>query len=447
VVGASVLAILAAIAAVSLATSGGAAQPPNILLILTDDQRVSDTLDVMPETRQWFETGGTDFTNAYVTTPQCCPSRSTIFSGRYLHNHDVRSNDVSPNLDQRYTLQKYLQQAGYQTGIFGKYLNGWNLLHNPPSFDKWSIFTAGYSPIRVNEQGVVKGVSQYATSYISDKAVQFIQDAESNDSRPWFLELATTAPHAPFQPEAQYANAPVPAWQPNPAQTESDRSDKPPYIQAQNVDLQTASDRRTAQLRTLMSVDDLVSTVFQTLEATGEDSDTLAVFTSDNGYEWADHGLIEKEYPYIEDVQVPMFLRWPSHIAAGATDSRLVTNADIAPTFLDAAGGITPDRPMDGGSILGSSLNRNRVLTEFSRDDEQNVPSWASILTPTYHYIEYYGTNDPRTITYREYYDLTSDPFELTNLLNDGNPGNDPSTAALSAQLAADRHCAGSSCP
>jgi arylsulfatase A-like enzyme len=444
VIAVTVLVSLATVATVTLATGGGTAPRPNILVILTDDQRADGTLDVMPVTRQWFKAGGTEFTKAFVTTPECCPSRSTIFTGRYVHNHGVLTNNSSQSLDQRYTLQRYLHQAGYLTGIYGKYLNAWNNLHNPSDFDKWSVWEAGYSPIRVNEQGVVKTITQYATSYISDNAVQFIQSAESNDSQPWFLYLSTTAPHSPFTPETKYANATVPPFVPNPAQSETDRSDKPPIVQSKSVDQATVESTRTAQLRTLMSVDDLVNNVFQTLEATGENSDTLAIFLSDNGYNWGDHGLIEKGWPYDEDVRVPWFMRWPGHLDPGTTDSRLVANVDLAPTILDAAGGITPALPMDGRSLFGAGPSRTRVLTEIHTNE---TPFWASLRTATYAYIERYSATPPRRINFREYYDLTADPFELDNLLADGNAANDPPTAQLSAQLAADIHCASSSCP
>jgi arylsulfatase A-like enzyme len=444
-VGVAVLAAVAAVATATLASGGGSEPRPNILVILTDDQRADGTLDVMPVTRQWFQEGGTEFTRAFVTTPECCPSRSSIFSGRYAHNHGVLNNQFSQSLDQRYTLQRYLRQSGYLTGIYGKYLNAWNPLHNPPDFDKWSIWEAGYTPIRVNEQGIVKTVTQYATSYISSNASQFLQNAESNDSQPWFLYLSTTAPHSPFTPEAQYANASVSPFQPNPAQSEADRSDKPPLVQSNNTDQATVESTRTAQLRTLMSVDDLVSNVFQTLEATGEASNTLAIFLSDNGYNWGDHGLIEKGWPYEEDLRVPWFIRWPGHVTAGATDSRLVTNVDLAPTLLDAAGGVSPTVPMDGRSIFGGSPDRTRILTEINTSND--TPFWASLRTPTYKYIERYGATPPRKILFREYYDLSADPYELDNLLADGNSANDPPTAQLSAQLAADLHCAASSCP
>src|SRR5206468_7642178 len=139
-------------------------------------------------------------------------------------------------------------------------------------------------------------------------------------------------------------------------------------IQAQNVDQATVTNTRTNQLRTLMSVDDMVDRVFQTLEATGEAADTLAVFVSDNGYEWGDHGLIEKGVPYDEDIRVPMFMRWPGHVATGATDSRMVESVDLAPTFLDAAG-VGASQPMDGSSLFGPAT-RNRVLTEFFAADK-----------------------------------------------------------------------------
>jgi arylsulfatase A-like enzyme len=442
--------LLAATGAALAVGGGGGSQRPNILFIVTDDQRVGQTMDVMPATLGWFRDGGTDFPNAFATTTACCPSRASIFSGRYTHNHDVRQNDSAERLDQRYTLQHYLHSAGYQTGIYGKYFNAWNLLRNPPDFDKWSIFTAGYSNIRANEQGVVKAIaqSQYVTSYISDNAVNFIQGAENNDSQPWFLELATTAPHAPFTPDAQYANAPTPAFNPPPSYFEPDRSDKPPRIQMRDEDQALLLSDRIQQLRTLMSVDDMVNRVFQTLEATGELSNTLAVFVSDNGYEWGEHGSEGKGDPYNESVQIPLFMRWPSHVATGATDSRLVANIDLAPTALDAAG-VSSDIPMDGRSLL-SSYSRNRLLLDFYKDagHGRNLRDWAALRTPNSHYIEWYNsTPDESAITFREFYDLTSDPWELTNSLGDGNPGNDAGAGGLSEQLHQDLNCSGATCP
>jgi len=445
-------AALAALVAAALVVASGpgpaaANGRPNVLVILTDDQRAEGTMDVMPQTLQWFETGGTRFTNAFATTPLCCPSRASLFSGRYVHNHGVATNDSAAALDQRFTIQAYLKATGYRTGMFGKYFNAWNLFQNPPSFDDWAIFTAGYSPIRVNERGTIKTVTQYATSYIRDNAVSFIEASESQDATPWFMEVATTAPHSPFTPDTLYENASVSPYSPSPAVSEADRRDKPPHIQARTVPLATVEQERAQQLRTLMSVDDTVQTLFQTLEATGETSNTLAFFASDNGYLWGEHGAHGKGTAYDLSVRVPMYARWPGHFTAGATDNRMVAILDLAPTIADAVGGLAPGVPMDGRSLLDPLQNRTRMLTEFEGVQTDFEPAWAALRTLTSHYVEHYDGADHQKIVHREYYDLFADPFELDNLLADASAANDPNTAVLSAQLAADRDCQGNSCP
>jgi arylsulfatase A-like enzyme len=441
--------VLIGVATAAIAVGGGGGDPPNILFIITDDQRATDdTMQVMPKTLQWFRDGGTEFTQAYATTTACCPSRASIFSGRYTHNHGVRQNDSSQNLDQRFTLQHYLRSNGYLAGIYGKYFNAWNLNRSPPDFDKWGIWSTGYGPpIGVNEQGTVKSVDKYATTYISDSAVDFIQNAESNDAQPWFLELTTTAPHAPFLPDSQYVDAPTPPYNQKPSYFEADRSDKSPYLQMRHDDEDTILGDRIQQLRTLMSVDDMVDRVMQKLQATGEDSNTIVVFASDNGYSWGEHGFEAKGEPYLESVQIPMFLRWPGHVAAGATDSRLVANIDLPVTALDAAG-ITPDRPMDGRSLLGSYARQHLLLDFYGFGGQHLLRDWGAILTHDYQYIDWFdSTPSESSIRFREYYDLNSDPYQLTNALSDGNPGNDPDTSALDAQLVQDLSCSGSSCP
>lgn len=108
------------------------ARAPNVLIILTDDQRATGTMGVMPETRRVFKRNGTRFTRAFATTPLCCPSRASIFTGRYAHNHGVKNNDSVASLDHRSTLQRYLKHAGYRTGIFGKFLNSSPMKTDPP---------------------------------------------------------------------------------------------------------------------------------------------------------------------------------------------------------------------------------------------------------------------------------------------------------------------------
>ena len=188
---------------------------PNILLILTDDQRAEGTMDVLPQTRSVVRDRRHEVHAGLRDHPGLLPVALVDLLGRYVHNHGVRSNELSQSLDQRFTIQEYLKQSGYRTGYFGKYLNAWNLFRNPTSYDDWSITVAGYSPIRVNENGVVKTISQYATSLLQgQRGAVHQRSPRRRTRRPGSCRSSTTAPHAPFTPEPHYANASVPAVQP-----------------------------------------------------------------------------------------------------------------------------------------------------------------------------------------------------------------------------------------
>jgi arylsulfatase A-like enzyme len=330
----------------SSSVSGAAtAGAPSILIFVTDDQR--EGLEVMPKTRRWLRDGGTKYANSFVTTPLCCPSRASIFTGRYAHNHGVRQNDAPEALDQQ---TNYLDQAGYRTSIFGKYLNFWSLTRKPPYFDRWAIFRENdaYAGVDWNVQGTITTVPQYATHYIGDHAEAFL-DAQSSD--PWFLYLAPPNPHGPYTAEPKYRNAPIPPWDCNPAVFESDRSDKPPYVSTFDDTCSQGQTTRIKQLRTLKSVDDLVDRVLSTVQAHGELKDTLVFFLSDNGRLWSEHGLNGKRHAYVQSIRVPMFARWTGHIPAGVVNRRLVANIDVAPTVLEAAQ-VPPNTPVDGRSLL-----------------------------------------------------------------------------------------------
>jgi arylsulfatase A-like enzyme len=234
----------------------------------------------------------------------------------------------------------------------------------------------------------------------------------------------------------------VGAWSGNPSIFEGDRSDKPPFVASSDHTFAKARIVRAGQLRTLMSVDDMVAGVFRTLGRLGERRNTLAIYTSDNGFLWADHGLAGKRFPYTASVQVPFLVRWPGHVAAGATSGRLTGIVDIAPTVLAAAGvARDPTRPpLDGRSLLAPD-RRNRLLLEYWRERGHEPPTWASLRTKRYQYVEYYGRSGRRT--FREYYKLVRDPWQLRNLLHDGNPRNNPNLRSLRDRLARDRRCAG----
>jgi len=203
---------------------------------------------------------------------------------------------------------------------------------------------------------------------------------------------------------------------------------------------------RTPQLRTLKSVDDMVDTVMTKVQQLGELPDTLVIYTSDNGYLWGEHRLggdyglaAQKRYPYTDSVRLPFFMRWDGHVQPGTTDSRLTATVDIVPTVLQAAG-MQADYPLDGHSML-SSFSRSRILLEYWLDPgDASIPTWVSERTPSVQFVEYYDAYG--AVSFREYYDLSNDPWELVNLLNDTNPSN-PDISQLVTWVRGDATCVG----
>jgi arylsulfatase A-like enzyme len=422
---------------------------PNILIILTDDQRTPGTLGVMPEVIGRFVNNGREFTQAFANTPLCCPSRANLMTGQYAHNNGVRHNGDATKLPQDRTLQKYLHDNGYWTGIMGKYLNRWDIDTAPPHFDRFAIFTPdpGYYDVTYNSNGDKITPNAYSTDYLSTRVGTFLDGAENRDSQPWFLMVTPYAPHYPQVAEPAYSSTGVPAFFANPAVNETDRSDKPQYVQDRFVPLGTLKTTRANQLRTLMSVDDLVTNAFAQMNARGEAGRTIVFYLSDNGFMWREHGITGKSQPYSNSIKVPFYMWGPTRgITRHSRETRMVTIADIMPTVLELAG-ITPNPniPIDGRSLLGS-FTRTRILSEYWQEGSTpgpvGTPTWASIRTPTYQYVEYYAA-DGTTIIDREYYNLVDDPWQNLNLLGDSSTANDPDTSAAETQLDQDRACVG----
>ncbi|MFG3053322.1 sulfatase [Kitasatospora sp. NPDC048239] len=449
---AAVAAATAVPVGVQLASAGTAsaagASRPNILLIVTDDQP-KQTDWAIQKTIDWIAGQGVKFTNGHVATPLCAPSRSSVFSGRFAHNHGVRNNGASHSLDQNTTVQRYLKQAGYRTGLFGKYLNSWTLADNPPHFEEWALLQPGFNNANWNVNGTVQTISGYTTNIIKTRTLDFL-DRSATDSRPWFAYVTPYASHEPNVPAAKYADTVVPAWNGRPSVTEDDRSDKPGYIQDATATLADAKALRTRQLRSLLSVDDAVQAIRDKLVALGQLDNTLVIYIGDNGYTWADHGWLRKGVPYSPAHEVPFYLSWPAGgYGAGTVDHRIVANIDIAPTILDAAG-ITPDTPQDGNSLF-STHSRDHLLVEWWKQGTAagGPPTWSSYVAKDKQYTEYYqlhtdadGTvSGTGQVKFREYYDLVADPYQLQNLLYQATPQQEQALGipALAAQLAADR--------
>ena len=209
---------------------------PNVVIIMVDDLRAAGTVRGMKALRRHFRREGTEYTRAFATTPLCCPSRASIMTGLYVHNHNVETNDGRgfDQYPQDLTVQAQLQRAGYTTGYFGKYLNKWPIEEPPPYFDRWVTNSFGnpYFSGEYNIQGEVRDVHEYSTKYLTDELLSFIGEAERDDERPWFGVLAPNAVHGPSLPAVRFRELDVGAWEGNPAVHEADRSDKPARVRA-----------------------------------------------------------------------------------------------------------------------------------------------------------------------------------------------------------------------
>ena len=436
------LVALSASIATVVPTAASAEERPNILVIVTDDQRSTGTFQLMPEVKR-LGSEGAIFDRAYATTPYCCPSRASILTGLYTHNHLVKKGSLT--LDEYNAVNDKsvvpdFKTAGYQTGFYGKYLNGWPQIA-PAGFDDWAIMpsvNAYYSGEPWNVNGVQEPQDgTYSTHFLRDRALSFLGSTETDDASPWLIFMNPITPHAPATPEPAYADLPVSAFTPP---SEKDRSDKPAWLRATTPPLVDNLIRsRDKVLRSLKSIDDMLGAVRQRLAETGEE-DTIIVFTSDNGMQWGDHGLVGKTTPYIPSVRVPLYVSWPGHIAPGRR-SNIVALLDLPSTLLELAS-VPTSKVLDGRSLFGNP--RSQLLLEFYSWPGFRVPTWKAFITPTLEYIEYYRLDG--TYLAREAYDMVGDHQQLRNLYRDGVPGNQPPSGS-SLRLRRLAACDGAACP
>jgi N-acetylglucosamine-6-sulfatase len=388
---AAALVVAGLVVAVSQRSAGAAANSPNVILILTDDQITSE-LDAMPQTAALIRNRGVTFSRFYVSYPLCCPSRATFLTGQYMHNHGVRGNlppfggqpVFASSGEEAKSLPTWLQAAGYDTAHVGKYLNGYGddgAAKVPPGWNEWYGQISNFDPAEVGGRLyydydlLEKGLTGPATTHhygtdpedyqgdvLRDKALGAIDDL-SGTGKPFYLEFAPHAPHFPFTPPPRYAGTAAGAWLPKlPGLNEKDISDKPLFLRQEarhrlnTTTLATLANDRRMRLEQLHAVDDYVAAIVDRLAADGELSNTYLVFTSDNGYFFGEHRIVAGKYlPYEPSAKVPFTIAGPG-IPAGTTTAELSSNADFAPTVA-AITGATPTLPVDGRSLLPYATN------------------------------------------------------------------------------------------
>lgn len=319
---------------------------------------------MMPEIEERMKGKGTTFQNAFAPFSTCCPSRSTILRGQYPHNHGVVANTAPTGGAAKYNrvgndgdnLATHLDAAGYRTGLFGKYLNGYRGGYVPPGWDEWHGAVGGYGNQTIYENGRFNEYAyreRHETEVYSQKAERFVR---SGQNTPWFAYVSFHSPHTPTFVEDKYRNNYRDEVSPKPpAFDEKDVSDKPAWVRR----LPRVSDearinynrQHRDRLRAMRSVDDEVADLLKALSETGQLRNTYIVLWNDNGYHMGQHRLPKgKRTAYEEDARYPLVVRGPG-VARDAIDGCLVSGADLMPTFLELAGAGVPDY-VDGRSLL-----------------------------------------------------------------------------------------------
>ena len=455
-----------------LTFTSAASAKPNIVVLMTDDQTL-DSMSVMPQTQRLIGEEGTTFTRSFVNFSLCCPSRSTLYTGQYAHNHGVLGNGPPQGgytkLDKTNWLPLWLQAAGYRTMHVGKFLNGYGSLSPPsevpPGFTDWhgtvDPSTYRFYNYTVNENGTLRtyGAANepefYSTDFFARRANELIAAAAPSD-QPFFMSVAFLAPHAGQpadaddpagqntpSPAPRHANAFSTVALPQPASfNEADVSDKTALMQRRPLltpaRIAAIQENYQQRLESLLAVDEAVASIVGGLDTAGELDDTLILFTSDNGFFHGEHRVPQgKLLVYEPSIRLPLLMRGPG-VSEDKRQSQLVTNADLAPTILDAAGA-RPGRAQDGRSLFdlvedpGVQWGRELLLEGGTNAGL----TYTALRNYRWKWVEH-GNGE------RELYDLGSDPDELTNRSTD--PALAPLRNAMSARLAALRACAGSSC-
>jgi arylsulfatase A-like enzyme len=458
---------------------------PNILFIMTDDHaahaigaygsRMNQTPNLDRLARE-----GTLLTSVFATNSICTPSRAAILTGQYSHINGVRMFNRFDS--SRMTVARLLQQAGYYTGMVGK----WHLGSDPVGFDRWEILPGQGTyrdPVFYTATGEKTYAGRYVTDVITDLAVEFL-DSRPRE-RPFFLMMHHKAPHRPWEPNENYAARfagqripePVTFWDSYQTRTDAlhenmqrvaaDLNNRdlklppPPGLMGPELTkwLTTKPDSVTTiregksvaltgemlarwkyqrymqdYLATVQSVDDSVGRVLTALDKAGLAKNTFVVYTSDQGFFLGDHGLFDKRFMYEESIRMPFLVRWPTGIRPGSRSEAMALNIDFAPTFLELAGVPVPAE-MQGRSLLPVLRGqpprdwRTSMYYRYYHDPgDHNTRAHYGVRTRTHKLIYFWKKNQ------WELFDLANDPNELHNLY--GEPGQEGLTATLKAELA-----------
>jgi N-acetylglucosamine-6-sulfatase len=454
---------------------------PNIVLIVLDDLD-STVVTQLPEFQDLVTDHGATFTNFFVTTPLCAPSRASLLRGQYAHNHGLLTNTVPDGGflafhrlgREESTIATWLHDAGYRTALIGKYLNGfprdvgWKYV--PPGWDEWFGVISKrslYYGFTLNENGTAVDYGDAPTDYETDvlaaKAADFVSRAAGGDA-PFFLYVAPLAPHSPATNAPRHADefTDVQFVRP-PSYNEADTGDKPAWLRdaplLTDEQVSQVDENQRKRLRSLLPVLELLTGLMDVLRTRDALENTYILITSDNGWFAGEHRLgVGKQAVYEESIRVPLVVLGPG-VPVGGTIADLALNIDLAPTIA-ALAGVTPPAFVDGRSLVPliqgepPPAARQAALIELfaagnggetqsgvdepvaSGEVARDVPPYRALRTAEAVYVEYDSGE-------RELYDLRVDPFQLDNLANNADP---TLIDRFSTRLAELARCAGATC-
>jgi N-acetylglucosamine-6-sulfatase len=414
---------------------------PNIVFILTDDL-AWNLVQYMPHVLKMQQQGVT-FANYFVTDSLCCPSRSSIFTGRYPHDTGVFRNTGNDGGylafvgrgNDRATFATAISAAGYRTAMMGKYLNGYLPANHPaaPGWTTWAVAGNAYAEFNyaLNQDGRVVQYGRSATDYLTDVLSRlggrFIRQAADS---PFLIEIATFAPHGPYTPAPRDADAFPGLLAPRTAAFDAapdTNAAKWLFTHPALTDADMARIDRAFRMRaqSVLAVDKMIGELQAAVASIGEENNTYFVFSSDNGYHMGEHRLMPgKMTAYDTDIHVPLIVTGPG-VPRGVTIDEIVENVDLCPTFIELAGAQPPSN-IDGRSMVpllhGQKTAdwRTVALVEHrgphtDRADPDapavrsgNPTTYEAIRGLTTVYVEYVDGE-------REYHDLAADPYELRN--------------------------------
>ncbi|MEP7364261.1 MAG: sulfatase [Acidobacteriota bacterium] len=414
---------------------------PNVVFILTDDQRW-DCLSaaghpfLKTPNMDRIANEGARFANAFVTTSLCSPSRASFMSGQYAHTHGVINNftEYPPGL---LSFPAALQQTGYESAYIGKWHMGENNDEKRPGFDYWISHKGQgkYNDTEFNINGKREVVKGYYTHVVTDFAVNYLKRPRN---KPFVLCVGQKAPHGVWIPEPKYEHAYDGLDVKKPATAYETGPDMPAFVR-ERIKTWHGIDGNLYGLNdfgkfirtyheTILSVDDAVGRIYEALRETGELDNTVLVFAGDNGFLLGEHASIDKRVMWEESIRIPLLVRYPEAIRTPQVPRQMVLNLDVAPSVLDWAG-VAPLPKAQGQSFRAIAEGkdvRGRASWMYEYNFEKEfpyTPNVRGVRTNDWKYV-HYPNGDASPDTYlAELYHVSDDPQERRNLIREAGSG------------------------